>query len=430
MLWTATQLARKTARALLACVACASAAHAVDVTGTSAGLAWSAASGPVAGYSVQVSRNGSAYREEQRVQSRSTRVSGSVGDTLRVRVAAFDGQGKQGPASTASDSISFVAVAPPPPPPPTPMPGGSTGDLNGDGLVDTVLFNAKMREVGVLLLQSDGSRVYQAIGTQGDTKSRPVGYADVDGDGQADVLWRNNVTGANEIWRLTGTTYSVLALPTRPVDWSCAAFRDFDGDGHADLLWYRGTTGESSLWKLGATGLVSETAVDPGPTGMRLGAVADVDGDGAPDLVWHDPKTDAVEAWRMNGAAPVAVIALPNAPNGGVASGAGDFDGDGVEDLVWRAGRVVRVWFMHGMQAPAQGIAITLSEERKLKGALDVDSNGHADLLTAKGKRFTAFAISPTGVPNAKGEMQWTYQAIALTAIPKSKAAWAFLVLQ
>lgn len=228
---------------------------------------------------------------------------------------------------------------------------------------------------------------------------------------------------------MNGMTYSVLALPSRPVDWSSAAFRDFDGDGLADLLWHRRTNGESTLWTLNGAGMTSETALDAAPAGMRLAAVADINGDGAPDLTWHDDKTRAVEAWLMDGATPLAALSLPPAPMKGRASGAGDFDGDGMEDLVWKSGTVVRLWFMRGVQAPRQGIAITLSSKRVLSGVSDVDANGRADLVTARGGRFTAFRVAPTGMANAAGEMQWTYQAIALDAVTKAKSL-SFLVLQ
>jgi hypothetical protein len=428
------KLGRVVAAALLASIAGATSAGAVDVFGSSAGLSWSAASGPVSGYAVQVSRNGSAYREEQRVAGLTTRVSGAVDDTLRVRIAAHDPTGRVGPAGTPSDPLVFKAAAsppPPPPPPPMPGPGGNmAGDLNGDGLSDSLVYSSATGELGALLLQSNGTRVWQPIGMPSDRNLRAIGSADVDGDGQADVLWRNNQSGANEVWLMTGTGYGVLALPSQPVDWSSAAFRDFDGDDRADVLWYQGTTGASVLWTLDGTGRTSETPLDPAPAGMRLAAVADIDGDGAPDLVWYDAASRAVEAWQMDAAVPLAVFGLPNAPSGARPAGAADFDGDGSEDLVWRSKSTVRVWFMDGMQAPASGIAITLSSKRKLRGAVDVDSNGRADLVTSSKSGFTAFAISPTGTANAAGEMQWSYQAIALDALPQSKTPWSFLVLQ
>ena len=81
---------RATSRLLMAAtwLACVP-ALALDVQGTSTRLAWSAASGPVTGYAIEVERNGSAFREEARVSALSAPVAGQIGDTIRVRVRAF-----------------------------------------------------------------------------------------------------------------------------------------------------------------------------------------------------------------------------------------------------------------------------------------------------------------------------------------------------
>lgn len=92
----------------------ATAAGAVQINGTRAELAWSPASGPVAGYMVFVSRNGAFAEPEQTVSGTSVAVSAGFGDVLSVSVAAVDEAGNQGPRSQASEPIEFVAPPPPP----------------------------------------------------------------------------------------------------------------------------------------------------------------------------------------------------------------------------------------------------------------------------------------------------------------------------
>lgn len=95
----------------------ARAALAVDLPGaTSATLGWTAASGPVAGYAVYVSRNGSTPSEpEQRVAIPRAAVSGGLGESLIVWVVAYDSSGQVGPASPNSDVLRFVAASGAPP---------------------------------------------------------------------------------------------------------------------------------------------------------------------------------------------------------------------------------------------------------------------------------------------------------------------------
>jgi hypothetical protein len=428
----------KSALALGAILA-ASASGALDVTGSSAGVSWAAATGPVAGYAVQVSRNGGSYVEVARVTGTQTRVSGQVGDRVLVRVAAYDSTGRMGSPSVPSDPVNFVSTAPPPPPPaPPPPPGGgggnSTGDLDGDGTADALAYNAKTGELSVLLIKANGTRAWQVLASPSDPGLRPAGYADVDGDGQADVLWRNPVTGANEIWRMNGTSHSLVSLPSQAASYRVASFRDFSGDGLADLLFHAVSTGDSVLWTLNGSGQSAVLPVDPAPAGASLAAVADLDGDAFPDLVWHATVANTLEAWRMNGADPMAVFSLPSPRAGARLVGAADVDGDGDDDLAWwmkqgKKRRRIDVWLVDGMNAPAQGIAAIVSRKAKWRGLVDVNDDGRSDLLFVRKSGFSATSVSSTGSANAAGDFQWNAQFITLDEVPASKR-WYFLVLE
>jgi hypothetical protein len=300
-------------------------------------------------------------------------------------------------------------------------------------MTDALAFNMASGELSVLLLNSDGSREWQTLGKPTRASMRPVGYADVDADGQADVIWRNAENGANEIWRMNGAAYTTIALPDQPAEFRVKSFRDFSGDGRADAFFHDAKAGTSEIWTLNGAGQTGVRAVDPAPAGMTLAAVADVDGDMKPDLVWRDPATGALEGWRMNGAIPSALFSLPNAPKDARPAGAGDLDGDGKEDLVWQAlddsARSIHVWFMNGMNAPAQGIAVRLARKARVRGVIDVSSDGRAELVVIAKGGFAAYSVDPLGALNADGDMEWNTQSLDLDQVPASKR-WHFLVLE
>jgi len=80
----------------------------------------------------------------------------------------------------------------------------------------------------------------------------PLGWTatvgDFNGDGKADILWRNTTTGAVAIWFMSGgAVVSVVSLGTVPVGWTVAAVADFNGDGKADILW-RDSAGNVAMW--------------------------------------------------------------------------------------------------------------------------------------------------------------------------------------
>ncbi len=78
---------------------------------------------------------------------------------------------------------------------------------------------------------------------------------DFSGDGRDDVFWRNVVTGQNAIWSLDGnrlisSDFSTLLIPPAPQipsDWEAIGSGDYNGDGNADILWRNGS--QNVIWE-------------------------------------------------------------------------------------------------------------------------------------------------------------------------------------
>jgi hypothetical protein len=97
----------------LAVLLCCEGARAQNVMGsTTANVQWAAASGPVAGYGVFISRNGTPFSASPTFTTTATSapISGAYGDTLTIKVAAFNAAGTYGPYSPNSAPITFVPV--------------------------------------------------------------------------------------------------------------------------------------------------------------------------------------------------------------------------------------------------------------------------------------------------------------------------------
>jgi hypothetical protein len=87
-----------------------------------------------------------------------------------------------------------------------------------------------------------------------------AGTGDFNGDGKADILWRDNSTGTVAVWLLDGLGISGSgSLAVVPSTWSIATTGDFDGDGRSDLLWRNTSTGAGAIWFLNGT-VVASTA--------------------------------------------------------------------------------------------------------------------------------------------------------------------------
>ena len=93
--------------------------------------------------------------------------------------------------------------------------------------------------------------------------------ADVNGDGHADLIWRNSTTGANVVWYLSGPSVSILSQaalqPVADLSWQIAMAADVNGDGHPDLIWRNTTTGANVVWFLSGTTLLSQASLPSVP---------------------------------------------------------------------------------------------------------------------------------------------------------------------
>src|SRR5262245_5755034 len=87
--------------------------------------------------------------------------------------------------------------------------------------------------------------------------------SDFDGNGKADVLWRNEATGRNRIWLMDGAALVADQGIGREIDryWKVQAAVDFTGDGKADILWRHSLSGENRLWVMNTFDLTSTVAL-------------------------------------------------------------------------------------------------------------------------------------------------------------------------
>jgi uncharacterized repeat protein (TIGR01451 family) len=167
---------------------------------------------------------------------------------------------------------------------------------------------------------------------------RPI--ADFDGDGHEDLLWRNTTTGAVVVWYMNGATVANTATisPSRGADltWQIAGVGDFDGDAKPDIVWRNQTTGADEVWLMNGATMTSVVPIFAIPdVDWKIISVGDFNNDGWPDLLWQY-KTGLVLHVYMNGTtvlsnAPVVVVPTP-----WQVMGTSDFSGEGNPDQVWR----------------------------------------------------------------------------------------------
>jgi hypothetical protein len=183
----------------------------------------------------------------------------------------------------------------------------SVGDFDGDGKDDLLWRNDASGEN--YLYPMDGLAIKPTEGyvrTVADLAWRVAGTGDIDGDGKADLLWRNASTGQNYVYFMDGTTIKPTEGYLRTVadqGWQVGGVGDFDGDGLADLLWRNASTGENYLYPMSGTTILPgegylRTVAD---TAWEVKGTGDYDGDGRADILWRHATSGENYLYPMQG---------------------------------------------------------------------------------------------------------------------------------
>lgn len=223
----------------------------------------------------------------------------------------------------------------------------TVADFNNDGKTDVAVFDPNGPFVRVFFGNGDGSftagPVYASI--YGTTE---LGAADIDGDGNMDLVAGINAQGAffpdnnsyDALQVLLGKGDGTFAAPPAYSNTTLGNFAvgDFNGDGNPDILGAAATYINTSNGLQLLAGDGKGNFVPQAPTGVGNPTwivTADMNGDGKPDAVIADSGT-AVGISLGNGSGKFGTVRDYQLPTGGnIASLAtGDFNGDGKQDVL------------------------------------------------------------------------------------------------
>ena len=221
-------------------------------------------------------------------------------------------------------------------------------------LTDLTLQNANIAIVGSTITYNGGSvtidnlgpgRLFiRAIQTGGvEIRLQQNAKSDFDGDGRSDVLWRND-NGWFTSWTSNAsggfTSNDANHFHSIPTSWQVVGTGDFNGDGRADVVW-RNTNGSFTNWLSQANGTFSSNdanAFEVVPTSWHVDGVGDFNGDARDDLIWRNDN-GTFTTWLAQpdgGFVSNDANSLTVLPTNWKVADTGDFNGDGRDDIIWR----------------------------------------------------------------------------------------------
>jgi len=209
--------------------------------------------------------------------------------------------------------------------------------------------------------------------------------------GQTEVVWQDPVSGFSQLWFFggaQGTSFTGAATITTQNVWRIAAIADFNGDGYPDIVWQDPVSGASQIWFMtGPQGItLLEAATFSGPNPWLIVAAADFNQDGHPDILWEDPVSGWAQIWYLGGPQGITMSSAANLTlqNPWQIVGTGDFNQDGHPDVLWQdpVSGTVQIWYLTGALGNELLTAVNLTASTwNLVAVADFNQDGHPDVV-------------------------------------------------
>ena len=304
--------------------------------------------------------------------------------------------------------------------------GTALTDLGGDGKSDLLYRNFATGQVYRIFMNGFSITSAALAYTEPNLAWHVVADADFNGDGVTDLLWRNDASGQlyMQLYNSSGvpTSGAVFWIEPNPA-WKIVATPDFDGDGNADILWWNSVTGQVYAMQMaGPLVLASGNFYTEPNTQWQIVGVGDFAGSGKRNqLVWRNIVTGQVYLMTVTASGGTfsqsgqLIYTEPNLAWKIV--GVGDFNGDGKSDLLYRNDATGQV-YMFLMNGPSiAGGGMVYSEANlawKIISVGDYNGDGKADILYrnfATGQvyelQMNGLSVSGAGLVYSEGNLNW-----------------------
>jgi hypothetical protein len=248
------------------------------------------------------------------------------------------------------------------------MPTYTKLDFNGDAFPDLLFQNRNDGRLIYWLMRGDVQTKVDFLDTPNPGANwRVVGSADLNGDGETDLIFQDSNTGNLSYWLMNRTHQMSVGdiVPKNPgANWQAVGVADIDRDGYADIVFQNSVSGDIYVWFLRGPTVIGGNylpAKNPG-AGWKVVAVGDLNNDGQPDIVFQNSATGNIYVWylRYGTLASGGFVNPPNPGPGWSVAGLTDIDRDGRLDLLFQNASTGQVayWLLNGLNVSRIGFPI------------------------------------------------------------------------
>jgi hypothetical protein len=158
---------------------------------------------------------------------------------------------------------------------------------------------------------------------------------DFNGDGMADILFRDSNSGKNLIL-YTNSTYAYTTKMSSA--WDAVGIGDFNSDGIADILFRNATDGRNLIFFQSSSGARSSYAYTTAiSNAWSVTGVGDFDGDGISDILFRNPNTGKNLIFFQNSDGSRKGFSYTSKLSSAwIVGGVADYNGDGIADIFFR----------------------------------------------------------------------------------------------
>ena len=297
-------------------------------------------------------------------------------------------------------------------------------DFDGNGLVDLLAYGSNNGVLTLHLNQGNGTFIPSGSPV-GNTASADVVAADMDGDGDLDLVDAvvTNITSSPLISLViyTNNGLGTFTASSRSIQIGNSSARlasgDIDGDGDQDIIAVVNNTVVKTCFNDGEGRLALATDFNLASAPPRI-LLADMDNDGRLDLVATTSSASAVNILRGlgNGSFQSATAVAVTGTNLAVA----DLDNDGDLDILTSTISVINTRFNNGSglfsggaSYPTLGTTLNILEPCSITTG-DIDGDGDLDLVSGAGDLSGKITVL---LNNGFGAFGGTYQPVVTPSL-------------